>query len=116
MECAICLEDCHKNCYTVLQCKHKFHTKCIIKNMIVGIQKDVCPLCRKNLDDSYILSDIFLDDIEFENLIENELLNRCLIYRHKMNLLENTIKKLKIITLLITLVLLTLPIMMFNIK
>lgn len=112
MECAICLENYYKNCYTVLQCKHTFHTKCIIKNMIVGIQKDNCPLCRKNIDDSYIFSDIFLDDIEFNNLIENELFNRYLIYQYKIRLLENKIKKFKIFILILFILL----IIIFNMK
>ena len=46
--CPICFEiiGCEQNC-TITECRHTFHTTCIIQNVIIiGIR---CPLCRINM-------------------------------------------------------------------
>lgn len=46
-ECSFCLEiiDIHKN-YTITECRHKFHSKCIFR---IIQQYDNCPLCNREL-------------------------------------------------------------------
>ena len=45
--CAICLDNMsnQNEIYTIENCNHKFHTKCILEMFIEGFT-DICPLCR----------------------------------------------------------------------
>lgn len=67
-ECCICLEKINNT--TLLQCKHKFHKKCIEK----WLQKNNnCPLCRapiKNVFNTKLVIDKFLR----KNIVYNCLL------------------------------------------
>ena len=42
-QCAICFEDLTNNTFT-LECKHKFHTECIVKWF--RNDNSSCPLCK----------------------------------------------------------------------
>ena len=43
MTCVICLEAIHDNSYEIPECKHLFHTNCIISWFRHGYKS--CPLC-----------------------------------------------------------------------
>ena len=46
-ECSFCLEKINKSMnYTITECGHEFHTKCILN---ILQRYDNCPLCRKIL-------------------------------------------------------------------
>lgn len=45
-ECCICYEEMVMNNFTVTECGHKFHSKCIFKNLA---QRLHCPMCRVEL-------------------------------------------------------------------
>jgi Ring finger domain len=45
-ECCICYEEMVMNNFTVTECGHKFHSKCIFKNLAQRLE---CPMCRVEL-------------------------------------------------------------------
>ena len=44
-KCAICLDDLHSRDITTLFCGHKFHSTCMMTNVMTNNTK--CPLCRQ---------------------------------------------------------------------
>ena len=47
MNCAICLEPLTGDVYGLKNCRHTFHTRCILSWWEVG--SDTCPCCRKTM-------------------------------------------------------------------
>jgi hypothetical protein len=54
-ECPICLEELNSNDSKVLVCKHSFHKLCIDTWLE---RKNICPLCRFHLTNTYKCRDI----------------------------------------------------------
>lgn len=56
----------NRKAFITLKCKHKLHLNCFLENMIVGVTKDKCPLCRTsvNIPQKILYS--------FDNLMESE--------------------------------------------
>jgi len=52
-ECPICTFTMTDNEATELKCNHKFHTTCLIKNLIIG-NHYTCPMCRRPLFDDQL--------------------------------------------------------------
>jgi hypothetical protein len=47
-ECTICLEPFNEDSI-IFDCHHRFHFECILFNIINGVRKRDCPLCRKQI-------------------------------------------------------------------
>lgn len=45
--CSICLNKLHN--FVIFDCDHSFHLNCTLLNMLDGIQRDKCPLCRQKI-------------------------------------------------------------------
>jgi hypothetical protein len=92
MECSICLTKCINNCYTVLDCKHIYHTHCILQNIMIGVQKNSCPLCRDDINEN-------LMDVIFKNSMdENEIIT---LLKNKNDVLKEKLEKNQSISLII---------------
>jgi hypothetical protein len=48
-ECSICLEKMIYDVVEIDNCKHTFHEKCIRESLKIN---RLCPLCRKNVDET----------------------------------------------------------------
>lgn len=48
-ECPICLDNLNMFPIQILECKHKFHTKCVDELIRSNSNIVYCPLCRKNI-------------------------------------------------------------------
>jgi len=48
-ECPICLDNLNMFPIYILECKHKFHTKCVDELIRSNSNIVYCPLCRKNI-------------------------------------------------------------------
>jgi len=61
--CSICLENLNnpENIHELQECKHKFHSKCLITYLRTG--NTFCPLCRVMRMNSYILTHILIMEI-----------------------------------------------------
>jgi hypothetical protein len=62
-ECPLCMDNMRVDNATELNCGHKFHTTCLIENLIIG-NHYTCPMCRRPMFDdqledhiNYVLSD-----------------------------------------------------------
>ena len=51
-ECPICLEPFTPNNLAILDCGHKFHFRCILKDVTKSTANKKCPLCRVRVDTS----------------------------------------------------------------
>ena len=50
-ECAVCLDPLKKtDAVRTLPCHHRFHTECVQKILDSGHVRNVCPLCRANIE------------------------------------------------------------------
>ena len=47
--CSICLDNLDNDMYELNECKHKFHSKCLITYLRTGNR--TCPLCRGNANE-----------------------------------------------------------------
>ena len=48
-ECPICLEPFTQNNLAILECGHKFHFRCILKDITKPRSNKTCPLCRASV-------------------------------------------------------------------
>jgi hypothetical protein len=55
-ECPICLEPFTPNNLAILDCGHKFHFRCILKDVTKSKANKQCPLCRARVDSSPVLN------------------------------------------------------------
>lgn len=74
--CSICLNELDNN--VIFDCNHSFHLNCIILNMLEGIQRNKCPLCRQEIKITNI------------NNVNNCLLIKLQKFIKKHNDLKNT--------------------------
>ena len=96
-ECAVCLYNFNKNYVDdniSLSCNHIFHLRCILKNIMNGVQKEKCPLCRELIELSNSNNDL-------NNEIINELIKIMKNYKILNNVkyrfeIENRTLKLQI--------------------
>lgn len=51
-ECPICLEPLTKKNLAILDCGHKFHFRCILKDVTKDRSNKLCPICRAPVDSS----------------------------------------------------------------
>jgi hypothetical protein len=81
MECSICLTKCINNCYTVLDCKHIYHTHCILQNIMIGVQKNSCPLCRDDINENEIITLLKnKNDVLKEKLEKNQSISLIIFF------------------------------------
>ena len=123
--CSICLDNMNNEAeiYTIENCNHKFHTKCILEMFIEGFT-DLCPLCRTIISTTNTRYKDFENfkfkllvkyskkpkaNILIKNLVKkyNDNQDKIKILRSKLNIIEkerrvldkndNILKKIKII-------------------
>ena len=75
-KCIICFELMVDNIYTIQNCNHKYHKKCI--KMWYNI-KNECPMCRRLFIDNNFIS-LRLEQIERENTTIKILIMICMLY------------------------------------
>lgn len=48
--CSICLDNSPTSKLVLKNCKHKFHSKCIINFLLSNLEHKKCPYCRQNIE------------------------------------------------------------------
>lgn len=85
--CAICLDNMNNDTeiYTIENCNHKFHTKCVLEMFIEGFT-DSCPMCRSIISTSNNRNRNF-EDFKFKLLLRHSKKSNANI------LIKNLVKK-----------------------
>lgn len=101
-DCAICLDSLDDdNLIYTLNCKHKFHTKCILESCLIS-NTNKCPLCRNYMNATIATQDVRKKKIAFLQKYaknKNNKLNSKVIFLldlHKKINNEKKQKKLKL--------------------
>jgi hypothetical protein len=109
-ECPICFDNLGR-IYRTLQCCHKFHHKCLLKNETYNVKPYKCPFCRQSYENIQLRNRTYKLTIEekkkkknfyndISNLIENINCEANILFHIKLlySFFEYILKNIKMLT------------------